>query len=102
MENLIKDIQNVFSVFSVFSERYLRLDLRIYSKNVTLLAVYALTDNNIAQMKKVFGQQLAQIRYRQQVMQTEDLNVRRNLNEIIGKFDEIAVSNWDKLINTYK
>jgi len=61
-KHLIKDIQDIQYV----NKRYLRLDLRIYSRDVIFL-VYAPIKDSVAHMKEMFyeilGQQLNQVRY---------------------------------------
>jgi len=81
----IKDIQDIQYV----NERYLRLNLRIYDREITFL-IYAPTDDSTAQMKEVFyemlRQQFNQIRYRRQLILARDLNAKmgsRNLDEVI-------------------
>jgi hypothetical protein len=46
--NLVKDIQDIQYV----NERCLRLDLRIYGRDIILLAIYAPTDDSTTQMKE--------------------------------------------------
>jgi len=52
MKNLVKDIQDIQYISEISA--CLRIDLKIYNRDVTFLTLYALTDDLTTQMKEMF------------------------------------------------